>query len=485
MATSQHVDVLIVGAGLSGVGAACHLQRTLPGTSFAILEARDTIGGTWDLFRYPGIRSDSDMFTLGYRFKPWPEQEAIADGPSILRYVRRTAEEYGVPEHIRFGHKVVRAEWSSDDARWTVTAKHGRKTVRLTCNFLWSCSGYYDYDAGFTPQFTGIEQFTGTVLHPQHWPSDVDYRGKRVVVIGSGATAVTLVPAMAHGDDAAEHVTMLQRSPSYIFTAPASDPVANAVRRVLPEKAAYAANRWRSVLLQTAIYRLSRRNPKLVRDLLRRMTRRQLPPGYDVDRHFSPDYDPWDQRMCLVPDGDLFRSIRMGKVDVVTDHIDTFTDKGVRLRSGVELPADVVVTATGLNLKAFGGVRLSVDGDDVELADRMAYKGMMLSGVPNFAYVIGYTNASWTLKADLACEYVCRVLDHMRRGGHQRCVPVADPAVTPEPFIDLKSGYVLRSLDQLPKQGDRTPWKLRQNYLRDIPALRHAAVDDGVLAFSR
>ncbi|WP_043659856.1 NAD(P)-binding protein [Thermocrispum municipale] len=482
---TQHTDVLIIGAGLSGVGAACHLRREMPETTFTILEKRDTIGGTWDLFRYPGVRSDSDMYTLGYRFKPWPEQKAIADGPSILRYVKETAAEYDVERHIRYRHEVIAAEWSSDDAKWRVTAEHDGKKVEFTCNFLWSCSGYYDYENGYTPQFDGVEDFTGTVVHPQHWPSDLDYRGKRVIVIGSGATAVTLVPAMAMGDNAAEHVTMLQRSPTYIFTAPSQDPLANLLRKVLPEEAAYFLNRWRNILTQTGFYQLSRRRPQLVRRLLKRFTAKQLPPGYDVDRHFSPSYDPWDQRMCLVPDGDLFKAIRKGKVDIVTDHIDRFTEKGIRLRSGVELPADIIVTATGLKLLAFGGMTLAVDGKPVELSERMAYKGIMLSGVPNFAYILGYTNASWTLKADLACEYVCRVLRHMRDSGSKRCEPVPDPDVRPEPFIDLKSGYVLRSLDQLPKQGDRTPWRLRQNYLRDISALRHGRVADGVLTFSR
>ncbi|WP_038045002.1 MULTISPECIES: NAD(P)/FAD-dependent oxidoreductase [Thermocrispum] len=482
---AQHTDVLIIGAGLSGVGAACHLRRELPEITFTILERRDSIGGTWDLFRYPGVRSDSDMYTLGYRFKPWPGQKAIADGPSILRYVRKTASEYGIDRHIRFGHRVVAAEWSSDDAVWRVTAEHEGEKVQFTCNFLWSCSGYYDYDSGYTPQFEGVEDFTGTVVHPQHWPEDLDYAGKRVVVIGSGATAVTLVPAMALGENAAEHVTMLQRSPTYIVTAPSQDPLATLLRRFLPDKAAYVVNRWRNILVQTGLYQLSRRRPQLVRRLLKRMAARQLPPGYDVDTHFSPSYDPWDQRMCLVPDGDLFKAIRSGKADVVTDHIDRFTEKGIRLRSGVELPADIIVTATGLKLLAFGGMTLTVDGKPVELSDRMAYKGIMLSGVPNFAYIIGYTNASWTLKADLACEYVCRVLRHMRTRGHQRCEPVPEPDVHPEPFIDLKAGYVLRSLHELPKQGDRTPWRLRQNYLRDIPELRHSPVEDGVLTFSR
>ena len=479
---TEHVDVLIVGAGLSGIGAACHLTQRRPGSSFLILEAREASGGTWDLFRYPGVRSDSDMFTLGYRFRPWTEEKSIADGPAILRYVRETAQEFGVDQRIRYGLEVVRAEWSSEDATWTVDAvrTENGETVRFTCGFLWSCSGYYRYDEGYTPDFKGAERFAGELVHPQHWPEDLDYAGKRVVVIGSGATAVTLVPAMAAD---AEHVTMLQRSPTYIVSLPGVDNLARKLREHLPHQAAYAVTRWKNVLVSTGIYQLSRRRPDFMRALIRKGTLRQLPEGYDVDTHFKPSYDPWDQRLCLVPDGDLFRAIRGGNVDVVTDHVEELTEGGIRLASGAELEADVVVTATGLNLLAFGGMDLVVDDVKVDLPETMAYKGMMLSGVPNFAYVVGYTNASWTLKADLVSEYVCRLLERMDRRGERVCVPVKDPDVGEEPFLDFASGYVQRSIDAFPKQGATAPWRLRMNYLRDVVALRHGSLDDGVMTF--
>jgi monooxygenase len=481
----DHVDVLIIGAGLSGIGAARHLLAKSPGKSYAILEARDTIGGTWDLFRYPGIRSDSDMFTLGYEFKPWTEAKAIADGPSILEYVRDAAREAGIDQHIRFGHRVVRASWSTAEARWTVEATRSDtgESVQLSCDFLFSCSGYYRYDQGYTPQFAGTEQFDGQIVHPQLWPEDLDYAGKRVVVIGSGATAVTLVPAMAR--DAA-HVTMLQRSPSYIMALPAMDPIANGLRRVLPSKAAYAVARWKNVLLAMAQYQLSRRRPKVLKALIRKLVSMQLPDGYDVDTHFKPSYDPWDQRLCLVPNGDLFKAISGGSASVVTDHIQTFTPGGIRLVSGAELEADVVVTATGLELLAFGGIELVVDGETVDLAETVTYKGLMLSGVPNFAFVIGYTNASWTLKADLACGYVYRLLNHMDARGYQQCAPryrEATPAA--EPFLDFSSGYVQRAVSRFPKQGSSEPWKLRQNYVRDLRTLRRGELEDGALEFTR
>jgi monooxygenase len=483
MAT-EHVDVLIVGAGLSGIGAACHLQDELPGSTYAILEARDASGGTWDLFRYPGIRSDSDMHTLGYRFRPWTAAEAIADGPSILRYVRETAREHGVDGHIRFHHRVVRAEWSTPDARWTVEAERTDtgETVRLTCGFLFMCGGYYRYDEPYLPEFDGLERYAGRFVHAQQWSDDIDYAGKRVVVIGSGATAVTLVPAMAQ--DAA-HVTMLQRSPSYIVSLPARDPLAERLRKLLPERAAYTTVRWKNILLQALVFRLSRRRPELVKRLLRRGVTRRLPAGYDVDTHFRPDYNPWDQRLCLVPDGDLFEAIGAGDATVVTDHVETFTERGLRLRSGRELEADVVVAATGLNLLPLGGIALAVDGREIELPETMAYKGMMLGGVPNFAFTVGYTNASWTLKADLTAEFVCRLLRHMREHGHRQCVPAnRDPSVEERPFIDFSAGYVLRSLDQFPKQGSEAPWRLDQNYPLDIRTLRHGPIEDGAMVFS-
>jgi monooxygenase len=474
----EHVDVLIVGAGLSGIGAACHLRENLPGRSFAILEAREGIGGTWDLFRYPGIRSDSDMFTLGYSFRPWEEAEAIADGPSILRYIRDTAREHGVDRHIRFGHRVVRAEWSSDQARWTVHAERAdtAETVTLTCDFLFGCTGYYRYDEGYTPQFAGLEHFKGSIVHPQHWPEGLDFDGERVVVIGSGATAVTLVPAMA---ERAAHVTMLQRSPSYIVSLPGRDPLADALGRRIPMRVAYAVTRWKNVLMQMLAYKVSRSAPRFARNLVRRWVQKQLPAGFDVDTHFNPPYEPWDQRLCLVPDGDLFESIASGRASVVTDRVRTFTERGIELESGKELEADVVVTATGFNLLVLGGIELSVDGSQVDLSRTVAYKGMMFAGVPNLALTLGYTNASWTLKADLVARYVCRLLDHMDRLGYAVCTPQGpDPSVPTEPFLNLRSGYVLRSIDQLPKQGATLPWRLHQNYLRDVRLLKRGPVDD-------
>ena len=480
----EHVDVLIVGAGLSGIGAASHLQDRCPGKSFTILESRGAIGGTWDLFRYPGIRSDSDMFTLGYSFKPWEDAKAIADGPAIRQYVRETASERGIEQRIRFHHRVVRAEWSSADARWTVQAQRTDTgdTARFTCAFLFMCSGYYRYDEGFTPNFAVMDRFAGRIVHPQHWPEDLDYTGKRIVVIGSGATAVTLVPAMA---ERAEHVTMLQRSPSYVVSLPAQDPIADFLRRVLPAKVAYPIVRWKNVLLATGFYKLSRRAPRLVKRLIRKGVQAHLPRDYDIDPHFKPRYDPWDQRVCLVPDGDLFRALRSGRASVVTDHIDTFTEKGLRLASGAQLEADVIVTATGLNLLALGGLEFVVDGRQIELSETVGYKGMMLSGIPNMAYALGYTNASWTLMCDLVAKHVCRLLNHMDRCGYAQCMPgVPDPSMPRAPFVDLASGYVQRSIHEFPTQGGRTPWRLHQNYARDILMLRHGALEDGELSFS-
>ncbi|MFI5585364.1 flavin-containing monooxygenase [Amycolatopsis sp. NPDC051758] len=480
---TDHVDVLIVGAGLSGVGAAHHLRSAFPRKTYTILEARDAIGGTWDLFRYPGVRSDSDMQTLGYRFRPWTSEKAIADGPSILQYVRDTAAEAGIDRHIRFGHRVVRAEWSTADALWTVEATHDGEPVRFTAKFLYLCSGYYDYAGGHTPEFPGIAEFGGTVVHPQHWPADLDYTGKKVVVIGSGATAVTLVPAMT---DRAEHVTMLQRSPTYILSLPSEDALANRLRGLLGARLAYPIARWKNVAVSTLIYQLSRRRPGVVKAMIRKAAMKQLPPGYAVDTHFKPRYQPWDQRLCLVPDGDLFRSIKHGDASIVTDRIASFTKDGIRLESGDELAADVVVTATGLRLLAFGGIDLVVDGDPVKLPETMAYKGMMLSGVPNFAFTIGYTNASWTLKADLVGEYVVRLLRHLDRQGYDQCVPVNDdPAVTEQPLLDFDAGYVLRAIDEFPKAGSRAPWTLGMSYAHDVVKLRHGRIDDGALRFSR
>ncbi len=483
MSTTEHVDVLIVGAGLSGIGAAYHIQAAFPHRSYTILESRDAIGGTWDLFRYPGVRSDSDMHTLGYRFRPWTQAKAIADGPSILSYVRDTAAEAGIDRHIRFGHRVQRAEWSTVDSQWTVDAVHDGRPVRLTASFLYLCTGYYRYDAGYLPEFPGIERFRGTVVHPQRWPEDLDYADRKVVVIGSGATAVTLVPAMT---DKAAHVTMLQRSPTYILSVPAEDPIANGLRRVLGPRAAYPIVRWKNVAIATLIYKLSRRRPAMIRSFLRKGAVKQLPSGYDVDTHFKPRYQPWDQRLCLVPDGDLFAAIRAGRASVVTGQIAGFTETGVRLDSGAELDADILVTATGLKLLVIGGIQLVVDGRDIKLPETMAYKGMMLSGVPNFAFTIGYTNASWTLKADLVSAYVVRLLRYMDAHGYDACVPVNDdPSVTEQPLLDFAAGYVQRSIHEFPKAGSRPPWHLGMSYAHDVVKLRYGRIDDGAMRFSR
>ncbi|MEZ0367230.1 flavin-containing monooxygenase [Mycobacterium sp. pUA109] len=479
-AAGEFADVLIVGAGLSGVGAACRLRQQCPDKSITILEARDAVGGTWDLFRYPGIRSDSDMFTLGYQFRPWTDSKAIADGSTILDYINDTAREFDVAHLIRLNHRVVNASWDSRSCRWTVKVNRTDvgDEVKISCAFLYICTGYYRYDEGFSPTFDGVERFGGPLVHPQHWPSDLDYRGKRVIVIGSGATAVTLVPTLAQ---AAEHVTMLQRSPSYIVALPARDPIADLLRNRLPQKLAYALVRWKNALLGIVMFSLSRRRPRLVKALIRWAAAKQLPAGYDLDTHFTPAYDPWDQRMCAVPDGDLFAAIRRGSASILTDHIETFTETGIRLRSGAQLDADIVVSATGLNLLALGGMDLRVDGKAVDLAETLAYKGMMLSGVPNLALTVGYTNASWTLKADLVAEYVCRLLKHMDRHCYGAVIPDATGVSAHSPIIDLASGYVLRSVANLPKQGEHTPWRLHQNYVRDVLLLRRGPVDDGVL----
>lgn len=477
---SQHVDVLIVGAGLSGIGAAAQLTRGAPDRSYLILEARAASGGTWDLFRYPGIRSDSDMFTFGYRFRPWRDNRTLADGPSILAYIRETATAYGVDDKIRYRHRVVSAEWSTQQRRWTVTAEHDGAEVEFTADILWSCGGYYSYESGYTPQFSGRESFGGMIVHPQQWPVDLDYADKRVVVIGSGATAVTLVPAMA---ETAAHVTMLQRSPTYVLSRPGVDEVAARIRRILPARAAFGVIRWKNVMVASAFYRACQRAPRLMRKVLRKQVEAALPAGYDVATHFNPTYDPWDQRLCFVPDNDLFDAIAEGRAEVVTDQIERFDQTGILLRSGRHLDADIIVTATGLELKAMGGAGLVVDGKPVNLPDTMGYKAMMLSGVPNFFYTVGYTNASWTLKADLVAEYVVRVLHHLRRTNTRIVVPVRDPEVGERPFMDFEAGYVLRALDHLPKQGDRAPWLLKQDYLRDVATIRAGRLDDGVLSF--
>ena len=481
---AEHVDVLIVGAGLSGIGAGCHLRRDCPERSFAILEGRGATGGTWDLFRYPGVRSDSDMQTLAYAFAPWKEAETIADGPSILRYVRETAAQYGIEQTIRFHRRVVSADYDSDDCTWTVQVHctDTDETTEMRCSFLFMCTGYYHYDEGYTPPFDGVERYAGTLVHPQHWPEQLDYAGRRVLVIGSGATAITLVPALAR---TAGHVTMLQRSPSYVISLPSVDPADTLARRLLPERLAYQLVRWKNVLATALTYQLSRRRPRLVKAVIRRGVRSQLPADFDVDTHFAPLYDPWDQRLCVVPDGDLFKALSAGTASIVTDRIEAFTEHGVRLAGGTELEADVIVTATGLRLLAVGGTTLSVDGRPVHLPDTVAYRGMMLSGVPNFAMTIGYTNASWTLKADLTADYVCRLLEHMAAHGYRQCMPASDPpGVTRRPLLDLTSGYVQRALGELPSQGSERPWQVRQNYPRDLLDFRRAELDDGVMQFS-
>ncbi|MHB1987396.1 MAG: flavin-containing monooxygenase [Acidimicrobiales bacterium] len=480
----EHVDVLIVGAGLSGIGAACHLQDACPSKSFAVLEARAASGGTWDLFRYPGIRSDSDMFTLGYCFRPWEQAKAIADGPSILEYIRDTARDHGLDEHIRYDHRAVRAAWSSNDGCWTVEVENASsgQTEHLTCGFLFLNTGYYRYDEGYTPVFEGTERYRGQIVHPQHWPADLDYTDKQVIVIGSGATAVTLVPAMA---ERARHVTMLQRSPSYIASLPAHDPLADVLRRRLPARVAYPIIRWKNVLLATATFQVSRHAPGIMKALIRKGVENRLPEGYDVDKHFTPRYEPWDQRLCLVPDGDLFEAISKGSVTVVTDRIATFTERGVLLESGQELEAELIVTATGLNMQVMGGMKLSVDGREVDVSQTVGYKGIMFSGLPNLAATMGYTNASWTLKADLAAGYVCRLLNYMDDHGFEACTPSRpDPCLPTVPFVDLSAGYVLRSVDALPRQGQRAPWRLHQNYPRDLVLLKYGSIEDQAMTFS-
>jgi len=483
LAPPTDVDVLIVGAGISGIGAAYHLATKRPGTSFAILEGRDAIGGTWDLFKYPGIRSDSDLHTFGFAFKPWTHENAIAAADLILDYLGETVAENGLGEHIRFGHKVLSAEFSSATARWTVTARRADtgETVEFTSRFLFSGTGYYDYDSGFTPDFPGVEDFEGEFVHPQHWPEDLDYAGKRVVVIGSGATAVTLIPALA---EKAGHVTMLQRSPSYVISLPTKDVIANTLNKVLDHDRAYRITRRKNVAIQRGIYKAARRWPKGVRRLLMADVKRRLPKGYDVDTHFNPSYDPWDQRLCMVPDGDLFTTISSGKASVVTDRIERLTPTGIRLVSGQELQADIIVSATGLNLLPLGGIDLVVDGTPVDLPQTTVYKAMMLSDVPNFAFAIGYTNAAWTLKVDLVCEHFCRVLDHMDATGQETFVPVLDDhAMERGPLLDLTSGYVQRAIGRFPKAGTRGPWEAAMAYEKDVDRLRHGAVEDPALRF--
>lgn len=477
----ERYDVIIIGAGLSGIGAACQLRRRLPDRRFLILEARHAIGGTWDLFRYPGIRSDSDMHTLGYAFRPWRAAEAIADGPAIRTYIEDTAREEGVAEHIRFGHRVTAADWSSAESRWTLTVEREGApplTLALACDWLHACTGYYAYDRAHRPAFAGEDEFAGTIVHPQFWPERLDYAGRRVAVIGSGATAVTLVPALAR---TAAHVTMVQRSPSYVVSRPARDRVADRLRKLLPERAAYAVTRWKNVLLGQFFYRLARRRPRGVARRLIAMVRQELGADYDVATHFTPRYDPWDQRLCLVPDGDLFVALREGRASVATGTIERLTPDGLLLVDGTRIAAEIIVTATGLEILLLGGLVLSRDGTIIDPARSLQYKGMMLSDVPNFSFAFGYTNASWTLKADLVAAYLCRLLRAMQRRGAASATPrVRVGSVTEVPFADLSSAYIQRALSSLPRQGHRRPWRLNQNYALDVLALRFGSVAEEI-----
>ncbi len=475
---TEHVDVLIIGAGISGVGAAVHLTRKQPDKSYLILEGREAIGGTWDLFRYPGIRSDSDLHTFCYAFKPWIEDKSIADAPSILRYIKETAAEYGVQQQIRFGHKVTAAEWSSEEACWTVTAERGpdAEVVEFTARWLFCAGGYYSYDSAYLPEFPGIDRFGGQIIHPQFWPDDLDYAGKRVVVIGSGATAMTIVPAMAKQ---AAHVTLLQRTPTYVVSVPAIDPIERRLKKWLGPVRAHRIARRKNVQLQRFVWNASKRRPNLIRRLIRAGAAHALPEGYDVDTHFNPPYNPWDQRMCVVPDADLFRAISAGDVSVATDRIQTFTETGIRLESGAELDADIIIAATGLNLLALAGVSYSVDGRPIELSETVTYKGMMLTGIPNFLYAVGYINASWTLKVDLICEHFCRLLTLMDAHQYDYGVPESpDPGAPTRPLLDFGAGYVLRSMHNFPRQGTTPPWQLNMDYLRDRKVLLDGPVGD-------
>ena len=484
---SEYVDVVVVGAGISGIGAAYHLQELCPDRTFTVLEMRDDIGGTWDVFRYPGVRSDSDMHTLGFSFKPWIDEKSIADGPSIMRYLRETVSEFGIDRHIRFGHHVVAAAWSSDDARWTLTVRRAATddTVEITCNYLYMCSGYYSYKGGYPAEIPGIEQFGGQVVHPQFWPDDLDYRGRRVVVIGSGATAMTIVPAMAR--DVA-HITMLQRTPTYVVAAPDRDAIANTLRKVLPDRVAYAITRRKNQVFQQYVYGKTRTSPDKVKAKLLKLTTKAIGPELTRE-HFTPPYNPWDQRLCLIPNGDLYGAINSGKASVVTDHIDTVTPTGIRLRSGAELDADIIITATGLQLVTVGEIDMTVDGAPVDFSESWTYKGVAYSDVPNMASSFGYINASWTLRSDMIARWVCRILNHMRATGTDAAVPrlrESDRDMPRRPWIDdFSAGYITRMMAMLPKQGDRAPWTNPQRFGPDREALEKAPVDDGVMQFTR
>ncbi len=481
---TEHLDVVIVGAGISGISAAWHLQNRCPNKRYAILEGRDNLGGTWDLFKYPGIRSDSDMFTLGFRFKPWRSAHSIAEGADIWNYINEAAVENGIDKQIRYRHRVVSADWSDDENQWTITVDNNGEQSKITASFVFACSGYYNYDEGYSPEFPGSKDFAGTIVHPQHWPEDLDYAGKKIVVIGSGATAVTLIPALANSG--AGHVTMLQRSPTYVGALPLVDPVAVQANRFLPKAAAHFVNRWKAIGFSIFQYQLSRKFPKYMRKTLMTMAKHRLPEGYDVQKHFGPRYNPWDERLCLAPNGDLFKTIRDGKADVVTDTIDKFTKTGILLDSGQELDADIIITATGLNMQLLGGATLLRNGEPIDLPKTMTYKGLMFSGIPNAAISFGYTNASWTLKADLVSEFVCRVLNYMDEHGFDRVEPQhPGDAVKEEPFMDFSPGYFRRAMDALPRSGSEAPWRLKQNYLLDLRLIRYGRVDEKSLRFSK
>lgn len=485
--SQEYFDVLIIGAGLSGIGAAVHLQKDSPNKSYAILEGRQAIGGTWDLFRYPGIRSDSDMYTLGYNFKPWTQAKGIADGKDIREYICETAQEHNIEKHIRFGHKVLSSSWSSETARWTVKVQLINKdgsageVRQYQCNFVLCCTGYYNYDQGYEPKFAGSENFKGDIIHPQKWDENYDYSGKKVVVIGSGATAVTLVPAMT---DKAEHVTMLQRSPSYVMTLPQDDPMVNGLRKVLPESWVYRITRTRNIAFASMMYNYCKKFPNSARRLIQKLVKKQVGEDFDM-KHFTPKYNPWDERLCAVPDGDMFKVLRQGKASVVTDHIDHFSETGIKLKSGEELEADIIITATGLDVQLFGKMELFVDGQPFDAHDKMVYRGVLLEDLPNAGMVFGYTNASWTLKADLITEWMCRLLNHMDDQGKQIVMPHNfDSSIEHRPFVDMQSGYVQRAMDRAPQQGSKLPWKLYQNYALDLATLRFGKVNDDSLVFS-
>jgi monooxygenase len=482
----EELDVLIVGAGLSGIGAACHLKMEAPDRSFAIIEGRERLGGTWDLFRYPGIRSDSDMHTLGFAFKPWTHEKSIADAPAILDYLRDTTKEYDIESAIRYNHRATRLDWNSDDARWTVTIEKGDgTTTAIRARFLFMCTGYYSYTEPYQPEFPGKADFKGSVFHPQFWPEDLDYKGKRVVVIGSGATAVTIVPAMV--ESGVGHVTMLQRSPTWFTSRPAKDRFANTLRRLLPGSLAYAITRFKNINMQQYVFNLTQRKPQKVRDHLLKLTAKELPEGYDIATHFTPRYNPWEQRLCLVPDSDFFKGIRSGKAEVVTDHIDRFTETGIQLQSGKHIDADIIVTATGLKMEIMSGVEMRIDGVARRIGETFSYKGCMYSDVPNLASAFGYSNASWTLKADLIASYVCRLLNHMRDTGTDISVAVSGGKLeeSPEGLMNLSSGYVQRAKGLVPKQGVTDPWIVYHNYPKDKKLMRHAPLEDGAMQFFR